>query len=107
MDTCRFTYISLRDGAQITAVGVEQAWEVLRAKLGRDGPGLPNGTHYFTISVEGPQLFAVNADADRTNVYYHECGQWCRYITASDIIYGTMPDTGTGCPPRANADSQN
>jgi hypothetical protein len=104
MDTCQFSYVSLRDDVKRTAVGVEQAWEVLCAKLQRDGPGLPNGTHYFTISVDGPQLFAV--DSEGMGVYYHECGRWCRYVTAHDIIYGTIPDTGTGCPPRATADSQ-
>ena len=99
MDTCQFSYISLRDSLKRTAVGVEQAWEVLCAKLNREGSGLPNGTHYFTISVEGPQLFAV--DADRIGVYYHECGVWCRYVTAHDISFGTIPDTGNGCPSRA------
>ncbi|CAF1459123.1 unnamed protein product [Adineta steineri] len=104
MDTCQFTYVSLRDGIQRTALGVEQAWEVLCAKLHRDGPGLPNGKHYFTISVDGPQLFAVDTESD--SVYYHECGVWCCYVTARDIIIGTIPDDGTGCPPRATADSQ-
>ena len=102
MDTCRFTFISRQNDAKRTAVGVEQAWEVLCAKLHRTGAGLPNGTHYFTISVEGPELFAV--DVSGTAVYYHDCGQWCRYITACDIIQGTLPDTGSGCPPRATAD---
>ncbi|CAF1113985.1 unnamed protein product [Adineta steineri] len=103
MDTCQFTYIRRLDDTKRTAVGVEQAWEVLCAKLHRDGPGLRNGTHYFTISVDGPQLFAV--DANGTDIYYHDCGQWCRYITASDIIFSTIPDTGSGCPPRATDDS--
>ena len=92
MDTCQFSYISRADGAKKTAVGVEQAWEVLCAKLNRDGPGSANGTHYLTISVDGPQLFAI--DANGNDVYYHDCGQWFRYITAHDIIYGTIPDTG-------------
>jgi hypothetical protein len=105
MDTCQFTYISRKDDTKRTALGVEQAWEVLCAKLNRNGPGLKNGIHYFTISVDGPQLFAVDATKDN-DVYYHECDQWCRYVTASDIINGTIPDTGAGCPPRATADSQ-
>lgn len=103
MDTCQFTYIRLRDDAKITAVGVEQAWEVLCAKLQRNGPGLTNGTHYFTVSVNGPELFAVAEDDNGLGVYYHECGRWCRYITAHDIILGTIPDTGNGCPPRATS----
>jgi hypothetical protein len=103
MDTCQFTFISRQSDVRRTVVGVEQSWEVLCAKLKRDGPGLPNGTHYFTISFYGPQLFAI--DADGTGVYYHDCGQWCRYVTASDIIFGAIPDTGTGCPPRETDDS--
>lgn len=104
MDTCQFTYFSLRDGVQRTAIGTEQAWEVLCVKCNRKGPGLPNGTHYFTISVDGPQLFAVNSDG--TRVYYHDYGVWCPYITACDIIFGIIPDDSTGCPRRATADSQ-
>jgi hypothetical protein len=99
MDTCQFTYIRKKDDAKKTALGVEQSWDVLCVKLDREGPGLPDGTHYFTISVDGPQLFAV--DANGTSVYYHDEGKWHRYITACDIKFGTMDDTGVGCPPRA------
>ena len=105
MDTCQFTYIRKVDDTQRTAVGVEQSWDVLCVKLDRDGPGLPNGTHYFTISVDSPQLFAV--DNNGIDVYYHDDNNWHRYITACDIKFGTIADTGNGCPPRALAESQN
>ncbi len=102
MDTVQFSYIRKKDDLKQTASGVEQSWEVLCAKLDRDGPGLPDGTHYFTTSVEGPELFAV--DASGTNVYYHDMGKWHRYITACDIKFGTMDDNGMGCPSRALAE---
>lgn len=99
MDTCQFTYISKLDDKKRTVLGVEQSWDVLCAKLGREGPGLPDGTHYFTISVLGPELFAV--DVTGTSVYYHKEDQWHRYITACDIKFGTIDDDGKGCPSRA------
>jgi hypothetical protein len=101
MDTCQFSYIRKKDDTKRTALGVEQSWEVLCVKLDREGPGLAGGTHYFTISIDGPELFAV--DANGTNVYYHDEGQWHRYITACDIKFGTMDDADMGCPPRAVA----
>lgn len=99
MDTCQFTYIARETDAKRTAVGVEQSWEVLSVKLNRQGPGLPGGTHFFTTSVEGPELFAV--DSTGANVYYHHDGQWHRYISANDIQFGTIDDNGMGCPLRA------
>jgi hypothetical protein len=101
MDTCQFSYIRKKDDTKRTALGVEQSWEVLCVKLDRKGPGLAGGTHYFTISIDGPELFA--ADADDTNVYYHDECQWHRYITAFDIKLSTMDDVGMGYPPRAIA----
>jgi hypothetical protein len=105
MDTCQFSYLGKKTDLKQTALGVEQSWEALCVKLDRDGPGLPDGTHYFTISVEGPELFAV--DANGTNVYYHDEGKWHRYITAFDIQIGVMDDADTGCPPRALATAEN
>jgi hypothetical protein len=105
MDTCQFTYVAKKDDLKKTAVGVEQSWDVLCVKLNREGPGLSGGTHYFTISVEGPELFAV--DASGSNVYYHHEGQWHRYITACDIKFDTIDDAGMGCPPRAVATAKN
>lgn len=99
MDTCQFTYIRRRDGQKVTTLGVEQAWEVLCAEFNRDGPGLIDGIHYRTISVDGPELFAVYGNG--LAVYYHDCGVWHKYITAYDIIYDVLPDTGTGCLSRA------
>jgi len=104
MDTCQFTYISPQDYMKRTAIGVEQAWEVLCAKLHREGPELPNATHYYTISPEGPELFAVvQIDDGCFEVYYHDCSIWHKYITAHDIIFDKIPNTGNGCPPRATS----
>ncbi|CAF1255742.1 unnamed protein product [Adineta ricciae] len=95
MDTCQFTYINNADMIR-TALGVEQSWEVLCERLNRTGLGLPNGTHYLTISYEGPELFAVDKSGETIDVYYHDLGIWYRYITARDIHFGTMPDTVPG-----------
>ncbi|CAF1255831.1 unnamed protein product [Adineta ricciae] len=95
MDTCQFTFIGHTDTIR-TALGVEQSWDVLCERLNRTGTGLLGGTHYFTISYEGPELFAVDRSHDTIGVYYHDLGEWHRYITARDIRFGTMPDTVPG-----------
>jgi hypothetical protein len=105
MDTCQFTYMSKINDTKQVVLGVEQSWDVLCVKLDREGLGLPNGTHYFTITVTGPKLFAV--DDNGTNVYYHDEGKWHRYITAYDIKFDTMADTGNGCPPKALIQAEN
>ena len=91
MDTCQFTFIGHTDTIR-TALGVEQSWEVLSERCNRTGPGLPGGTHYFTISYEGPELFAVDTTGEIIHVYYHDLGEWHCYITARDIRFGTIPD---------------
>ena len=105
MDRCQFTYIAKKDDLKKTAVGVEQSWDALCVRLNREGPGLPDGTHCFTTSVEGPELFAV--DASRENVYYHHDGQWHRYITAENIQFDTIDDADMSYPTRAVATEQN
>ena len=64
MDTCEFAYISRVNGERVIAKGVEQSWDVLCVKCDREGPALPDATHFFTISKKGPLLFAVNALAN-------------------------------------------
>lgn len=105
MDTCQFTYIRKVDDQKQTAKGIEQSWESLCARLNREGPGLSNGTHYFTISFEGPELFAV--DSNGTDVYYHDAGEWHRYITAFNIKFDTMEEDNTGFPQREAKPSKN
>ena len=93
MDTCQFTFVSRTDTIR-TVLGVEQSWDVLCERLHRTGSCLPGGTHFFPVSVEGPELFAVDTHDDQIRVYYHDEGGWHPYITARDIIFGMMPDTG-------------
>ena len=86
MDTCQFTYISRDDFMPKRALGIERSWEELKEELGRTGPGYPNAIYFKTISVDGPQLFAVVND---NSVFYHDHGQWHRYISAFDIRFGS------------------
>lgn len=87
MDTCAFTYISKVDSMPKRALGIEQSWEELKRDFARTGPECPGAVYFKTISVQGPQLFAV---VDDQQVFYHEHGNWHRYITAFDIKFGTM-----------------
>ena len=87
MDTCQFSYISLKTNLPTTALGVERAWDSLKAEFNRSGPGIPGANYYKTISFSGPQLFAV---VDKNRVFYHDCGEWHRYITATDVKFGQM-----------------
>jgi hypothetical protein len=87
VDTCEFSYISRADSMPKRALGIEQSWEELKRDLGRTGPGCPGALYFKTISVQGPQLFAVVND---NLVFYHENGQWHKYITAFDIKFGTI-----------------
>lgn len=87
MDTCEFSYISRADSMPKRVLGIEQSWEELKRDMGRTGPGCPGGVYFKTISVQGPQLFAV---VNNNFVYYHENDRWYRYITACDIKFGMM-----------------
>jgi hypothetical protein len=68
-------------------LGIEQSWEELKRDFNRAGPGYPGAIYFKTISAQGPQLFAVVADSV---VFYHDNGQWHRYITACDIKFGMI-----------------
>ena len=87
METCQFSYIQRNTVRSITALGVERSWEQLQAEFNRDGPGLSGATYYKTISFRGPELFAV---VNEECVFYHDKGQWQRYLTATDIKIGIM-----------------
>lgn len=73
MDACRFSYISAKTNMPRTAVGINRSWDSLRVDFGRSGPGVPGATHYKTISLEGPEIFAV---LDNKQVFYHDRGEW-------------------------------
>ena len=85
MNTCSFTFVSLRTGLPCRANGVERSWEHLKREFNRDSDGLPDAKYYETIG-HGPQLFAVVND----QVYYHHDNQWIPYVSACYVIHGTM-----------------
>lgn len=87
MNTCEFYYIRRRDNLPIRAKGIEKSWTELQQEFGRDGPGYPGATYYRTISLEGPQLFAV---VNKKWVLYHDNGKWHRYISACDLKFETI-----------------
>ncbi|CAF1113971.1 unnamed protein product [Adineta steineri] len=68
-------------------LGIEQSWEELKRDFNRIGPGCPSALYFKTISAEGPELFAVVND---NAVFYHDNGQWYRYITACNIKFGII-----------------
>ena len=85
MNTCKFTFVSLRTCLPCRVYGVERSWEYLKQEFYRDSDGLPNAKYYETIG-PGPQLFAVVGDF----VYYHNDEKWFLYISANNIEYGIM-----------------
>ena len=93
METCEFSYIGIKTHLLITATGIEKSWDSLKEEFNISGPGIPGATYYKTISVQGPQLFAVLVG---TRVFYHDNGRWHPYNTASDIKFGLMNMTSEG-----------
>jgi hypothetical protein len=89
MDTCEFSYISLKTNLPVTARGIEKSWDDLKVEFNRIGDGIPGATHYKTVSAQGPQLFAV---LDENRVFYHDNGQWFRYITATNVKFSQTDD---------------
>ena len=102
MDTCRFSYVQKVTALPITAFGVERSWEQLQVEFDRHGPGYPGATYFKTISLKGPQLFAV---VNNAWVLYHDNEQWHRYISATDIKLGRM-NTMLDEPERATTEEQ-
>jgi hypothetical protein len=100
MDTCEFSYISRADSMPKRALGIERSWEELKEEMGRTGPGYPGAIYFKTISFQGPQLFAVVNDK---SVFYHNHGEWHRYMTACDIKFGTMESSDLN-PDRATSE---
>ncbi len=82
------------------ALGIERSWEELKEEMGRTGPGYPGAIYFKTISFQGPQLFAVVNDK---SVFYHNHGEWHRYMTACDIKFGTMESSDLN-PDRATSE---
>ena len=87
VNTCSFTYVSLRSYLPQHVMGVERTWDYLKNEFYRDGDGLQgSGVRYFETITAGPQLFAVRTP----HVFYHHDNQWHQYNSASDIVFGTM-----------------
>lgn len=87
MNTCSFSFVSLRTFIPCRAMGIERTWDYLKIEFNREGDGLPDpAARYFETVGPGPQLFAVIG----SSVYYHDQQQWFRYNSAHDIIFGTM-----------------
>jgi hypothetical protein len=83
-------------------LGVERSWEELKIEMDRTGSGCPGATYFKTISFQGPQLFAVVND---DSVFYHDHGEWHRYITACDVKFGTMESSNPN-PNRATSEDE-
>ena len=89
MDICRFSYISSRSNLEVTVRGAERAWDDLKIECGELGSGIPGATYYKVLSTPGPKLFAV---LNENQVFYHDVGQWYRYITARDVVFSWQDD---------------
>jgi hypothetical protein len=85
MDTCQFSFISKRTYLEVTARGVERSWDDLKIECDRSGPGIPGATYYKRLGTAGPELFAV---LDENQVFYHDAGEWHKYITARNVRFG-------------------
>ena len=85
MNTCSFTYVTVRTRLSCHTTGVERTWEYLKQEFNRNGDALPDATYYETIGL-GPQLFAVV----NNQVYYHYDNEWVPYQSATDVSYGTL-----------------
>ncbi|CAF2723553.1 unnamed protein product [Rotaria sp. Silwood2] len=101
-DTCTFSYVAAKDSAPKTATGIERAWRDLKLEFSRKGDGLPGAKYYKTISVQGPQLFAVKIDQ---TVWYHDEDKWHMYQTATDVKYDKiqLPDLNPRRPTLVSA----
>ena len=86
MNTCSFTFTSIRTNLPTHVLGVERTWEYLKQEFDRHSDGLPNARYYETMG-PGPHLFAAVGNT----VYYHDEEQWFPYISTTDVEYGTMP----------------
>ncbi|CAF1523872.1 unnamed protein product [Adineta ricciae] len=85
MNTCSFTFTSIRTGLPVHVTGVEQTWNQLKHEFKLHMNGLPSATYYKVIG-PGPELFAVID----TIVFYQLDEHWHPYKTAINIEHGTM-----------------
>ena len=85
MNTCSFTFTSLRTNLLCHVIGVERTWEYLKQEFNRHSDGLSDAKYYETMGA-GPQLFAIVGDT----VYYHDEEKWHPYVTATNVVYEIM-----------------
>ncbi|CAF2697448.1 unnamed protein product [Rotaria sp. Silwood2] len=87
MNTCSFTFISLRTNLPCRVMGIERTWDYLKNEFDREGNGLSDpAARYFETIGPGPQLFAVV----NRSVYYHDQQLWSKYKSSYDIVFDTM-----------------
>lgn len=101
METCKFSYIRLMNHQITTALGIERSWSDIKNEFGLSVEPLPDAKYYKTISLEGPELFAVDS---RSCVFYHDNGKWFPYKTASNIQFSSTNDFN---PKRAQNELEN
>ncbi|CAM4841177.1 unnamed protein product [Rotaria magnacalcarata] len=83
MNTCSFTFISLRNNLPCRVMGIERTWDYLKNEFDREGNGLSDPTaRYFETIGPGPQLFAVVYPS----IYYHDQQQWFKYKMMRRLI---------------------
>ena len=87
INTCNFTFISLRNNLPCRVTGIERTWEYLKNEFNRFTDGLADSNaRYFETIGQGPQLFAVVFP----HVCYHDQEQWFKYRSAFDIVFDRM-----------------
>lgn len=102
MQTCQFSYIGRNTNLPVTALGIERSWDNLKVEFARSGPGVPGAAYYKTISLQGPQIFAI---LNENQAFYHDNNQWYCYATATDIKIDRMDTTDD--IPRATTEEEN
>ena len=85
MNTCKFTYISLRSNLPCNVFGIERTWDYLKQEFNRTGDEL-HGAKYFETIGPGPILFAAVDDV----VYYHFNDRWTPYVSAINVSFETI-----------------
>ena len=87
MNTCSFTFVSLRNNLPCRVLGVERTSDELKKEFNRTGEELtePSARYFETIGV-GPQLFGVV----QSSVFYHDDGKWFQYRSAFDLVFSRM-----------------
>jgi hypothetical protein len=93
LETCEFTFTSLKDFQFVYVKGIESSWYDLKHKFNRQGDGYNSiASYYEKISRRGPQLFAI---VNQTAVFYHDKDEWYQYRSARNITCDIIPWSGS------------